>query len=112
MNLPVFLLRLRIPIAVVSRLPLLLTPGVSGQTPVEKKLIATGHDTPTAAQLARDIRTMDGLPFDGCVLQCKVSGADAGINSCPLRQAHDNRAWKRAWFEPSIEEKSLPALRG
>ena len=104
MNLPVFLLTLRIPIVVVSSLTLLLTPGVSGQTPVEKKLIATGHDTPTAAQLARDIRTMDELPFDGCVLQCKVTGADAGINSCPLRQAHDNRVWKRAWFEPSIAE--------
>jgi hypothetical protein len=49
----------RIPIVIVSSLTLLLTPSVSGQTPVEKRLIATGHDTPTAAQVARDIRLMD-----------------------------------------------------
>ncbi len=84
-------------IAIVSQ-------AANGQSPVKKKLIATGHDTPTTAQLARDIQGMDDLPFDGCVLQCKISGAGPGINSCPLRQAHENSVWSREWFKSSIAD--------
>lgn len=69
-----------------------------------KKLIVTGWDNPTTAQLRRDIATMEQWPFDGAIIEAVAVGAPANVNRLPLRETFSRGAWKREWFVRSIAD--------
>lgn len=67
-----------------------------------KKLIATGWDKADTRRLLENLAEMEQRPFDGVVLEAVGRREDG--KPCRLRWAFLNEPWKRAWFQPCIED--------
>ena len=81
----------------------LATLPTEAQTPVAKRLIAAGTDSPTGGQFQRDARSLDALPFDGTGIELEAFGVSNGVNDCPLRGAFGGQRWERKWFGKGLE---------
>ncbi len=90
--------------SVVKVIVVLLLATAASAQPVQKKLIATGWDNPTPAQLRRDLAEMDKRPFDGVVIQVTAHGAGAAEGSMPFGSAFGDKPWKEQWFAEAIAD--------
>lgn len=72
--------------------------------PRPRKLIATGYDMPTTAQLRRDLAAMEDLPFDGTTVWLTPQGPISFDNGTPPRLAFSRQHWERGWFRPAIDD--------
>lgn len=70
--------------------------------PARKKLIATGWDQATTAELRTNLTAMEQRPFDGVALYAR--GRDASGKQVPLHVAFGTQAWQRAWFQPCVDD--------
>jgi hypothetical protein len=70
--------------------------------PTRKKLIATGWDQATTAELRTNLAAMELQPFDGVALY--AHGRDANGKTVPLHVAFGTQAWQRAWFQGCVDD--------
>lgn len=70
--------------------------------PARKKLIATGWDTPNAAQFRRGIKAMERFPFDGAVV--RLAGLDVSGKSVSSRHSFSNSQWDQQSFEEGLAD--------
>ncbi|WP_309713081.1 carbohydrate binding domain-containing protein [Armatimonas sp.] len=76
-----------------------------------KKLIITGHDSPTTAQFRRDLAKMQNVPASGTTIWVKAQGElPDKLNGTPFRTGFSRIVWKRSWFDHAIAD--LQAVRG
>ena len=68
-----------------------------GSTPLSRKLIMTGWDSPDTAQFRRDMRSMDRWPFDGAVIYAQGLGSDA--KPFDARAAFSTNHWESNLFQ-------------
>ena len=73
------------------------------QTPVPKRLILAGTNSPTTGQFHRDAGTLDDSPFNGTRIEFEGFGVTGNVNGCPFRETHSESRWERKWFEKGIE---------
>ena len=81
-------------------LSLLMLPSLA--EPARKKLIATGWDQATTAELRTNLVAMEQQPFDGVVLY--AHGHDATGKSIPMQGAFSTQSWQRAWFQSCVDD--------
>jgi len=74
-----------------------------------KKLIATGWDKPDTGRLLENLDAMEKRPFDGLFLE--LNGTDDEGENVALRWAFQSGSWKRAWFQPGIDELKACRVR-
>ena len=70
--------------------------------PAHKKIIATGWDQVTTAELRTNLTMMEKWPFDGVVLQ--ALGSDAQNKKWPLNTAFQCEPWQPAWFRNCVDD--------
>ena len=76
---------------------------VLAQTPMPKRLVLAGTDSPTTGQYQRDAGFLDDSPFCGTRIEFDGFGVTDNVNGCPFREAHSNSRWERKWFEKGID---------
>ncbi len=77
--------------------------------PARKKLIATGWDQATTAELRANLTVMEQQPFDGVALFAQ--GRDASSTPVPLHVAFGTQAWQRAWFQNCVDDLKVCRFR-
>ena len=70
--------------------------------PARKKVIATGWDQATTAELRANLAAMEQQPFDGVALY--AYGSVASGKPVPLHVAFGTQAWQRAWFQNCVDD--------
>jgi len=89
-------LRLCLPVVVVALAGTVALAADAG-IPRPRSLILTGWDNPDTAQFARDLHSLEGLPFDGVVLYANGKGADgAAFNT---QAAFGSNHWDEACLD-------------
>ena len=74
----------------------------AGSTPLPKKLIMTGWDSPDTAQFRRDMRSMEQWPFDGVVIHAQGQGSDG--RPFDARAAFNTNHWESTCFSNALAD--------